>query len=89
MSLVKVINKVKPTEIYKLAAQSHVQESFDAPEFIADVDAMDVLRVLEAVRANYPETLYHFYQASSSKRINYCKPYWIIYSFLLLSLFLV
>ena len=50
MSMLQVISKVKPTEIYNLAAQSHVQVSFDSPEFTADVDAVGVLRVLEAVR---------------------------------------
>jgi GDP-mannose 4,6-dehydratase len=47
MSLVKVVGKVQPTEIYNLAAQSHVQVSFDSPEFTADVDATGVLRVLK------------------------------------------
>ena len=50
MSLVKMIGTVKPDEIYNLAAQSHVQVSFDVPEFTADVDATGVLRILEAVR---------------------------------------
>ena len=50
MSILGVIGKVKPTEIYNLAAQSHVQVSFDSPEFTADVDAVGVLRILEAVR---------------------------------------
>lgn len=50
MSILQVVSKVKPTEIYNLAAQSHVQVSFDSPEFTADVDAVGVLRVLEAVR---------------------------------------
>ena len=50
MSLVKVIGSVRPDEIYNLAAQSHVQVSFDVPEFTADVDATGVLRILEAVR---------------------------------------
>jgi hypothetical protein len=50
MSLLQVIGKIRPDEIYNLAAQSHVQVSFDAPEFTADVDATGVLRVLEAVR---------------------------------------
>ena len=67
MSLVKVIDKVKPTEIYNLAAQSHVQVSFDAPEFTADVDATGVLRVLEAVRANHLEDSCRIYQASTSE----------------------
>ena len=50
MSILGVIGKVRPDEIYNLAAQSHVQVSFDSPEFTADVDAVGVLRVLEAVR---------------------------------------
>lgn len=50
MSLIQVVGKVRPTEIYNLAAQSHVQVSFDSPEFTCDVDATGVLRVLEAVR---------------------------------------
>lgn len=50
MSILQVVKKVKPDEIYNLAAQSHVQVSFDSPEFTADVDATGVLRILEAVR---------------------------------------
>ena len=50
MSILQVVSKVRPTEIYNLAAQSHVQVSFDSPEFTANVDATGVLRVLEAVR---------------------------------------
>ena len=50
MSILGVIGKVRPDEIYNLAAQSHVQVSFDSPEFTADVDAVGVLRILEAVR---------------------------------------
>lgn len=50
MSILQVVKKVKPNEIYNLAAQSHVQVSFDSPEFTADVDATGVLRILEAVR---------------------------------------
>ncbi|MBO5674428.1 MAG: GDP-mannose 4,6-dehydratase, partial [Paludibacteraceae bacterium] len=49
MGLIQVIGKVRPDEIYNLAAQSHVQVSFDSPEFTADIDATGVLRVLEAV----------------------------------------
>lgn len=52
MSIMQIIGKIRPTEVYNLAAQSHVQVSFDAPEFTADVDATGVLRVLEAVRQN-------------------------------------
>ena len=50
MSILGVISKVRPDEIYNLAAQSHVQVSFDSPEFTADVDAVGVLRILESVR---------------------------------------
>lgn len=67
MSIVKVVDKVKPTEIYNLAAQSHVQVSFDSPEFTADVDATGVLRVLEAVRACHLEDTCRIYQASTSE----------------------
>lgn len=67
MSLVKVISKVRPDEIYNLAAQSHVQVSFDAPEFTADVDATGVIRVLEAVRACGLESTCRIYQASTSE----------------------
>jgi GDPmannose 4,6-dehydratase len=67
MSLVKVVGRVKPTEIYNLAAQSHVQVSFDSPEFTADIDATGVLRVLEAVRACGLEKTCRIYQASTSE----------------------
>jgi len=67
MSLVKLVGKVQPTEIYNLAAQSHVQVSFDAPEYTADVDAVGVLRILEAVRTNHLEKTCKIYQASTSE----------------------
>lgn len=67
MSLVKVVGKVQPTEIYNLAAQSHVQVSFDSPEFTADIDATGVLRILEAVRACHLEKTCRIYQASTSE----------------------
>ena len=67
MSLVKLVGQVRPTEIYNLAAQSHVQVSFDAPEFTADVDAVGVLRILEAVRTNHLEKTCRIYQASTSE----------------------
>ena len=67
MSIVKVVDKVRPDEIYNLAAQSHVQVSFDSPEFTADVDATGVLRVLEAVRACHLEKSCRVYQASTSE----------------------
>lgn len=67
MSIVSLVSRVKPTEIYNLAAQSHVQVSFDAPEFTADVDAVGVLRVLEAVRACGLTETCRIYQASTSE----------------------
>ena len=67
MSLVKVVDKVRPDEIYNLAAQSHVQVSFDSPEYTAGVDAVGVLRVLEAVRACHLESTCRIYQASTSE----------------------
>jgi len=67
MSIVQVVGKVRPTEIYNLAAQSHVQVSFDAPEFTANVDATGVLRVLEAVRLCGLSDSCRIYQASTSE----------------------
>jgi GDPmannose 4,6-dehydratase len=66
-SLVKVIATVRPDEVYNLAAQSHVQVSFDSPEFTADIDATGVLRVLEAVRICGLADTCRIYQASTSE----------------------
>lgn len=67
MSLMQVISKVRPDEIYNLAAQSHVQVSFDTPEYTANVDATGVLRVLEAVRMCGLTSKTRIYQASTSE----------------------
>ena len=67
MSLIQVVGKVRPDEVYNLAAQSHVQVSFDAPEFTADVDATGVLRILEAVRQCGLASKCRIYQASTSE----------------------
>ena len=67
MSILGVVGKVRPDEIYNLAAQSHVQVSFDSPEFTADVDAVGVLRVLEAVRQLGLTETCRIYQASTSE----------------------
>ena len=67
MSIMQIIGKIRPTEVYNLAAQSHVQVSFDAPEFTADVDATGVLRVLEAVRQSGLTETCKVYQASTSE----------------------
>ncbi len=67
MSIIQVLNKVRPDEVYNLAAQSHVQVSFDSPEFTADVDATGVLRILEAVRQTGLAQTCRIYQASTSE----------------------
>lgn len=66
-SLIRIINEVKPNEIYNLAAQSHVQVSFDVPEYSGDVDALGVLRILEAVRICGLTKKTKVYQASTSE----------------------
>ena len=66
-SLIRIIGIVKPDEIYNLAAQSHVQVSFDVPEYSGDVDALGVLRILEAVRILGLEKQTKVYQASTSE----------------------
>lgn len=67
MSLTGVIGRVRPTEIYNLAAQSHVQVSFDSPEYTANIDATGVLRILEAVRNTGLTDSCRIYQASTSE----------------------
>lgn len=67
MSIMQVVSKIRPDEIYNLAAQSHVQVSFDSPEFTADVDATGVLRILEAVRLCGLADTCRIYQASTSE----------------------
>ena len=66
-SIIRIMNLVKPDEIYNLAAQSHVQVSFDVPEYSGDVDALGTLRVLEAVRILGLVSKTRIYQASTSE----------------------
>lgn len=66
-SLIRIIGMVEPDEIYNLAAQSHVQVSFDVPEYSGDVDALGVLRILEAIRILGLTSKTKFYQASTSE----------------------
>lgn len=66
-SLIRIMQEVQPDEVYNLAAQSHVQVSFDAPEYTANVDAVGVLRVLEAVRQCGLTDSCRIYQASTSE----------------------
>ena len=66
-SIIRVINIVQPDELYNLAAQSHVQVSFDVPEYSGEVDAIGVLRILEAIRILGLTKKIRFYQASTSE----------------------
>lgn len=66
-SLIRIIQEVKPTEIYNLAAQSHVKVSFDVPEYTAETDAIGTLRLLEAIRILGMENSCRIYQASTSE----------------------
>lgn len=66
-SIIRIVGMVQPDEIYNLAAQSHVQVSFDVPEYSGDIDAIGVLRVLEAIRILGLEKKTRVYQASTSE----------------------
>ena len=66
-NLIRVVQEVQPDEIYNLAAQSHVQVSFDTPEYTANTDALGTLRLLEAIRILGLEKKTRFYQASTSE----------------------
>ena len=66
-SLISILNKVKPDEIYNLAAQSHVKVSFEIPEYTANSDALGVLRLLEAVKSTNLKNKIKIYQASTSE----------------------
>ena len=66
-SIIRILRLVRPEEVYNLAAQSHVQVSFDVPEYSGDVDALGVLRLLEGVRILGMEKTCRFYQASTSE----------------------
>ena len=66
-NLIRIVQEVRPDEIYNLAAQSHVQVSFETPEYTANSDAMGTLRLLEAIRILNLENSVRFYQASTSE----------------------
>ena len=66
-NLIRLIQAIKPDEIYNLAAQSHVQVSFETPEYTANADAIGTLRILEAIRILEMESRVRFYQASTSE----------------------
>src|SRR5436305_4809494 len=66
-NLIRVVQETQPTEIYNLAAQSHVQVSFETPEYTANADALGTLRLLEAIRILGMQQRVRFYQASTSE----------------------
>ena len=72
-SLIKIIKKIKPDEIYNLAAQSHVAVSFEMPEYSANVDGIGALRILESIRILGLERKTKFYQASTSELFGFVK----------------
>ena len=67
LSVTRLINQIKPNEIYNLAAQSHVHVSFESPEYTANADGLGALRILEAIRFNKLEKKTKFYQAGTSE----------------------
>src|SRR6059058_4498862 len=66
-NLIRIVQETQPDEIYNLAAQSHVQVSFETPEYTANADAIGALRILEAIRILGLEKKTRFYQASTSE----------------------
>src|SRR5512134_1254317 len=66
-NLIRIVQEVQPTEIYNLAAQSHVQVSFETPEYTANADALGALRLLEAMRILGLKDRTRYYQASTSE----------------------
>ena len=73
-NLIRIIQKVKPKEIYNLGAQSHVQVSFETPEYTANSDALGTIRMLEAIRTLNMEKEVRFYQASTSEMFGKSPP---------------
>ena len=78
MSIIQVLNKVRPDEVYNLAAQSHVQVSFDSPEFTADVDATGVLRILAGIRPCGLADTCRFYHPYSPYAVAKLYGFWIV-----------
>lgn len=72
-NLIRIVQEVKPAEIYNLAAQSHVRVSFETPEYTANADAVGTLRLLEAIRILKMEATTRFYQASTSELYGYAQ----------------
>ena len=74
LSVLKIIKKIKPNEIYNLGAQSHVKVSFQVPEYTANVDALGALRILDSIKTCKLENKTKFYQAGTSEMFGSAKP---------------
>src|SRR6056300_1595081 len=74
LSILKIINLIKPHEIYNLGAQSHVQVSFEVPEYTANVDALGTLRILDSIKTLKLQKKIKFYQAGTSEMFGATKP---------------
>ena len=74
LSVLKIIKKIKPNEIYNLAAQSHVGVSFEVPEYTANVDAIGTLRILDSIKTLGFEKKTKYYQAGTSEMFGATKP---------------
>ena len=74
LSVLKIIKKIKPNEIYNLGAQSHVQVSFQVPEYTANVDALGALRILDSIKTCELESKTKYYQAGTSEMFGKAKP---------------
>ena len=74
LSVLKIIQKIKPDEIYNLGAQSHVGVSFEVPEYTANVDAIGALRILDSIKTLKLEKMTKFYQAGTSEMFGASKP---------------
>ena len=74
LSVLKIIKKIKPNEIYNLGAQSHVGVSFEVPEYTANVDGLGALRILDAILSLGLKKKVKFYQAGTSEMFGYSKP---------------
>jgi len=74
LSILKIINLIKPHEIYNLGAQSHVQVSFEVPEYTANVDALGALRILDSIKTLNMQSKIKFYQAGTSEMFGATKP---------------
>jgi GDPmannose 4,6-dehydratase len=77
-NLIRIVQETRPTEIYNLAAQSHVQVSFETPEYTANADGLGALRLLEAIRILGMGQRVRYYQASTSELYGSVRETWLI-----------